>query len=311
MNDKDTGMQRETPCSMIVTDVFGIDVPLEVEEFSIEGADIYYSIGCPQNETHIPEQRPRPVLNMHFCLEGSQSSYDHCSEEWIRLRDRQHVLNYTPGFDGHYVLEGGTVRSFGVRLYAPFFERLLSYDSEHLELFWDKVDRGEPASIAPHPMPITRRQRSVISDLQYCSYTGDMKRLFFESRIIELFLLQVTQAGQAVRPYAARISAEDVEKLHAARAFVAQHIFDPITLTQVARHAGLNDFKLKKGFRELFGNTVFGYLNELKMSYARQMLLDTSCTVYEIAYALGYTEPYSFSKAFRKYYGYLPREVRH
>ncbi|WP_315815682.1 helix-turn-helix transcriptional regulator [Paraflavitalea speifideaquila] len=60
----------------------------------------------------------------------------------------------------------------------------------------------------------------------------------------------------------------------------------------------------------LFGTSVFGYLNELKMEYGRQMLLESACTVYEVAYMLGYHDPYNFSKAFRKYFGYLPGRLK-
>lgn len=87
-------------------------------------------------------------------------------------------------------------------------------------------------------------------------------------------------------------------------------MFDPLTLSGIARDAGLNEFMLKKGFKELFGLTVFGYLNELKMNYARQMLLESQCTVYEAAYTMGYNEPYNFSKAFKKHFGYLPGELK-
>ncbi|MEO8398573.1 MAG: AraC family transcriptional regulator [Ignavibacteriaceae bacterium] len=66
------------------------------------------------------------------------------------------------------------------------------------------------------------------------------------------------------------------------------------TLLDLSRKVGLNDFKLKKGFRELLGTTVFSYLNELKMDYAKQLLLDKKKTIYETSMVMGFSEPHHF-----------------
>ncbi|WP_298740530.1 AraC family transcriptional regulator [uncultured Chitinophaga sp.] len=127
---------------------------------------------------------------------------------------------------------------------------------------------------------------------------------------MELFLLQAEQAERLAGGAAVSLHPADKERLYAAREYVKEHMFDPISLMQVARHCGLNDFKLKKGFKALFGTTVFGYLNELKMDYGRQMLLASACTVAEAGYVLGYTDSYNFSKAFKKYFGYPPGKLK-
>src|SRR5690606_41635754 len=57
-----------------------------------------------------------------------------------------------------------------------------------LEQFWNKVNRNEEADIAPQPLPITPQQAAIVSELQHCVYRGQMKQLFYESKIAELFL---------------------------------------------------------------------------------------------------------------------------
>src|SRR5690606_3155253 len=100
------------------------------------------------------------------------------------------------------------------------------------------------------------------------------------------FLSQVNQAQQ-LRMSKAYVSHKiDVDKFYSAREFVSNHMLEPFSLREVAMHSGLNDYKLKRGFKELFGTTVFGYLNELKMSYAKNELLNSSYLVSEIAYTL-------------------------
>ncbi len=256
------------------------------------------------------EEREVPVLDMYFSIQGNSRAMDKSNRTTATINSNQHGMVYTPGFDGYYALHGTNIDSFCVEMDATYMTRLMVTDVECLKRFWDKVAQEQAVDISPAPMEITPQQKQVITDIRRCSYNGHMKELYLESKVIELFLLQAQQADQLTNNKIIALSPSDQERLYAARDFVKAHMFEPITLLQVARSCGLNDFKLKKGFKDLFGTSVFGYLNELKMEYGRQMLLESACTVYEVAYMLGYHDPYNFSKAFRKYFGYLPGKLK-
>ena len=73
---------------------------------------------------------------------------------------------------------------------------------------------------------------------------------------------------------------------------------------------GLNEFKLKKGFKELFGTTVFDYLYDLKMEYAKQLLAADEVLVNEVSGMVGYRNPNHFSTAFKRKYGMNPTQLR-
>jgi AraC family transcriptional activator of pyochelin receptor len=292
------------------TDYLGNTGYIDFSEVKINGADIFSGNSKLEHEITIREQNQTPTLSMYFSIQGTSSAWEANSNEKYVLKDNEHALTFAPAFDGYYALSSPEVRNFGISLYEPFFSRLYSADLECLKRFWDKVDAGKMADISDHALPITPKQQAVINDMHQCVYTGNMRQLFYESKITELFLLQVEQAEALNGTKPVKIERHNVDKLHAARQYIQQSMFDPLTLNGIAREAGINEFMLKKGFKELFGMTVFGYLNELKMNYARQMLLESACTVYEVAYTMGYNEPYNFSKAFRKHFGYLPGELR-
>ncbi len=73
---------------------------------------------------------------------------------------------------------------------------------------------------------------------------------------------------------------------------------------------GLNEYKLKKGFKETFNNTIFGYLTDQRLQLAKQYLLDTQQTAAEISMQLGYATPQHFNNAFKKKFGITPFSVR-
>lgn len=284
---------------------------ITTDEYTFEGVKIFSATSRQETTIKLKDQQDIPELNLFFSLQGDCSAHHHKREGDYPITDMQHTVCYIPEFDGHYTLDSPEVNNFGVIFYQSFLDRLFMNDIEHLQRFWEQVHANKIVNLTPSAMPVTPAQLSVIRDIQRCRYTGSMQQLFYESKIIELFLLQVEQAGKLNgKQPVSYIHKRDTEKLYAVRDYLNDHMFEPLTLAQIARHGGLNDFKLKRGFKELFGNTVFGYLNELKMNHGKQLLTDTCCTVYEAAYMLGYADPHSFTKAFKKHFGYLPGKMK-
>jgi AraC-like DNA-binding protein len=81
-------------------------------------------------------------------------------------------------------------------------------------------------------------------------------------------------------------------------------------LAELARLCGLNEFKLKKGYKEAFGATVFGHFNSMRMKQALLLLRNTDRSITEIAYETGYAHSQHFNRAFKKEFGISPGEAR-
>ena len=78
----------------------------------------------------------------------------------------------------------------------------------------------------------------------------------------------------------------------------------------MAQYVGTNEFTLKKGFKELFGTTVFNFWNDAKMAEAKKMLLNGSMNVSEVSDLVGYKNPRHFSAAFKRKYGMIPSTLK-
>lgn len=294
---------------MSIVDDRGAVSLVSLSEFSFDGVHVFSSVCRQEEPVRYSMEETEPSITMYFSLRGSSAAEDMNGNQ-LALSDNQHILSYTSRFEGYYVTESPRLENFGIIFQPSFFQRLMTTGLDCMKRFEERMQKGPVADLSDYPMPVTPAQKMVIREIQHCPYTGNMQRLFIESKITELFLLQVQQAEERKDEKPLRIRPADLEKLHAARHFIKQHLFDPISLQQVARESGLNEFKLKRGFRELFGTTVFGYLNELRMNHARKMLMNTSSTVFEVAYTLGYSEPHNFSKAFQKFFGYSPGKLK-
>ena len=82
----------------------------------------------------------------------------------------------------------------------------------------------------------------------------------------------------------------------------------PPGLKELAKQAGLNEYQLKVGFKEIYGNTVFGYLLDHKLDHARVLLDTAKYQVNEVAYQIGYTNPSHFIASFKKKFGVTPKK---
>jgi len=142
-----------------------------------------------------------------------------------------------------------------------------------------------------------------------CPLEGSSRRLYMESKALEILALQMDAlAPSKLSPQ--HMSKDDRDRLEEARRIVEQEFVDPPSLLALARRVGLNDFKLKRGFRQLYRTTVFGYVRTLRMERARMMLAAGESTVSEAALAAGYSCFGHFAKVFRQHFGIMPRDLK-
>lgn len=160
--------------------------------------------------------------------------------------------------------------------------------------------------------PITNRMLMILEEIRQCQFSGGVKKLFLQSKVLELLALQCEQYERVeqVRPESATISAADREKIHYAKDILLKSMQNPPSLPELSRLAGLNEFKLKNGFRQVFDNTVFGYLNDHRMDYARTMIAQQQHSLTEIAEQLGFSSIQHFSIAFKKKFGVSPSRTK-
>ncbi|ULT25013.1 helix-turn-helix transcriptional regulator [Sphingobacterium sp. E70] len=78
---------------------------------------------------------------------------------------------------------------------------------------------------------------------------------------------------------------------------------------RIGENRGVNEYKLKRGFKEIFNQTAFSYLSDLRLDLAKNDLLEGKKQATEIAFELGYCSLQHFSKAFKKKFGMAPSKV--
>ncbi|WP_160714845.1 helix-turn-helix transcriptional regulator [Chitinophaga solisilvae] len=294
------------------------------EKFSLQFGDldliqitlpnIYIVYGDLQMKQHLLNMRTHDVPDMvelHFVLNGSGLVLEQISGTRYHFRELQHDLLYMPSFDGSLAYSGDTpYQFFEIHFTRRYFLELAQFANAPLRRFADHVAGGRQARISSDYTPISLAMHQCIREIMACKFAGGLKLLFLQSKAVEMLTLQAEAFDRIENSRSTVLhSSRDRDCIMQAREYLLQHMATPPSLTELAAITGTNVFKLKNGFKELFDTTVFGYLGEVKMSRAKEML-EEGMAIKEVSEILGYSSVQHFGTAFRKRFGITPGAVR-
>jgi len=137
--------------------------------------------------------------------------------------------------------------------------------------------------------------------------SGSLKKLLIEARIQELIALQLDRTVQPVQQKEGKCNRDFFYHI---REYLDQTFLKEHSLNNLARNFGINEYALKKGFREHFQTTVFDYLLSKRMEHSYTLLQTGTKKIEEISSIVGYKYPNHFSTAFKKKFGVRPAQVR-
>jgi AraC-like DNA-binding protein len=154
---------------------------------------------------------------------------------------------------------------------------------------------------------MTHEMQRIVDQVFHSKYEGKAKMMFFRS---QMTLLLAHFFGQLSAMSEETIPGEEREKLQLAREILAKNLETPPSLSELSKQIGLNTFKLKKEFKELFGVPVFKYLQNERLNTAHAIIRKKKMTIQEAAWHVGYDSLSSFSNAFAKKFGFRPSEIK-
>ncbi len=175
----------------------------------------------------------------------------------------------------------------------------------------DVVAFKHPSSFTK-TFPVCGRKRNVLDSLLNHSYTGSLENIFVNAKIHELLLYSLEcLVDEKEEGFSCKFLANDLdrEKILNAREILLKHIGDPITIKELSRKVAINECYLKKGFKEIFGTTIFDFYQQQRMEHAKYLLYEKGLSVTDVSALLGYSSISHFSTAFKKHTGLKPCEL--
>lgn len=162
-------------------------------------------------------------------------------------------------------------------------------------------------------LPLCGKTRMAIEALLNHNYTDTLENIFInaQTQILLLYSMDCMMGEKEEEVFTCKFLANeaDREKIIKAREVLLQHIGEPLTIKELSRKVAINECYLKKGFKELFGTTIFDFYQGQRMEHAKYLLYDKGLSVTEVSSLLGYSSISHFSTAFKKHTGIKPCEL--
>ncbi len=280
---------------------------LLVQELPAESSKAFYSVYLVDKKSNFRLKDDAPFLRAYLALQQDRQ-LDIAGLGKIVIKEGQFNLLFTPSTDllSHHdnVPEYLTLDiQYDMALleeWEPYFPLLAN--------FLNHVRAGEPATLLPRPEWATKEIQDLIHRMLHVPLEEAAQRKHFTLLVNTLLFHLLYQAVQ--QQPASNYNYYEVDSIQAARDMIRKNIRYHFVIREIAQKVGMNEFKLKNGFRELFGNGVYEYLRSERMQTARQLLADSGKSIKEIASMTGYRSVNSFIKAFKKMYGVTPGDFR-
>ncbi len=215
---------------------------------------------------------------------------------------------------GEYALykKDSVYETTGLHLPVPYFERLVNL---YPDLFGDAFRRyqnGESFYLNDHFLRTNFEMYNILQQLENSNLMGNWHNAYVDAKVLELLSLMFLQEQGCVNETCNKCckTCQDRDKIREAAYILENNIDKPLTIRELALKVGINEKKLKCGFKEIFNNTVYGYLFDYKMKLAEKLLRNTQEPISEIALKCGFEYPSHFSTAFKRRFGVSPHGFR-
>lgn len=245
-------------------------------------------------------------IQFHFCIKGSVKFIFNQGRYALDIDEDKSLLLYNPQRELPINLQIEP-NSWIVTLLISIkkFHGLFSQEADYISfLDKDNIDKKyyKDGIISPS-MSI------VLNQLINFNFNPSIKDLYFKGKAYELLSLYFNRSEDAdIEQCPFLVDEANVTKIRKAKDIIISRMAEPPTLQELADEIGLNIKKLKEGFRQIYGDSVFSFLFDYKMEVARKLLESGENNVNEVGHKVGYSTASHFIAAFKKKYGTTPKK---
>lgn len=258
------------------------------------------------HDVHIAREINKRYIQFHFCLKGNGKFLFNDGNYALEVSEENSLLLYNTQLDLPLNLSL-TPGSWMVSVVMTIrkFHSLFSDEASYIP-FLDGENR-EKKYYAQEP--VSPAIAVVLSQMISYNLHPTIKKLYIKGKVYELISLYFNKNKDAdVEQCPFLVDEDNVKRIRRAKEIVIANMTEPPSLTDLAKEVGLSLKRLKEGFKQIYGDSVYSFLFDYKMEYARRLLDSGQYNVNEIGLRIGYSTSSHFIAAFRKKYGTTPKK---
>ena len=263
-----------------------------------------------QNESNQIQSFEREIdssfIQMHFCLRGNSKFLFNDGSYSFDVLDNRSILLYNPQRTLPINLEIQPKTTLvSLMISIEKFHSLFSKESGYIPFLSDKNSNKkyyDDTEIKP-------MVSVVLQQIINASINSSVKELYVKGKVYELLSLHFQKEESASGEYCPfLVDEQNVLKIRKAKEIIISRMAEPPSLHELASEIGLTLKKLKEGFKQIYGDTVYSFLLDYKLEHSRKLLESNQYNVNEVGLQVGYSTASHFIAAFKKKFGTTPKK---
>ena len=277
------------------------------EEVFIE--DGFYVLKIQNDGIHnqtVTREIDSSFIQFHFCLKGSAKFVFNEGRYALEVNEDNSLLLYNTQVDLplNLVLNANSWM-VSIIMTIRKFHSLFSKEANYIPfLSSDNKDKKYYSQEAVSPAIAV-----VLSQVMNYNLHRSIKELYIKGKVYELISLYFNKSQDAdVEQCPFLVDEDNVKRIRNAKEIIISRMAEPPSLQDLSEEIGLSLKKLKEGFKQIYGDSVYSFLFDYKMEYARKMLESGKHNVNEVGLKVGYSTSSHFIAAFKKKYSTTPKK---
>ncbi|MEM9142982.1 MAG: AraC family transcriptional regulator [Bacteroidota bacterium] len=263
-----------------------------------------------QNDTFDIQKLSREIdstfIQFHFCLKGRAKFVFNEGRYALEVSEENSLLLYNPQLDlpMNLLLEPNSWM-VSIVMTIRKFHSLFSKEANYIP-FLSEQNREKKYYSQEAVSPAIA---VVLSQIMNYNLHPSIKELYIHGKVYELISLyfnKTTDANVEQCPFL--VDEYNVQRIRRAKEIIIAQMAEPPSLADLAKEIGLPLKKLKEGFKQVYGDSVYSFLFDYKMEHARRLLETGQNNVNEVGLKIGYSTASHFIAAFKKKYGTTPKK---
>jgi AraC-like DNA-binding protein len=277
------------------------------DEINIENG---FFILTYKNDSDDVERLERAIdsnyIQFHFCTKGTATFNFNLGNYTLGITEDTSLLLYNPQRDLPIQLDvNPNCWLVSLVISIKLFHSLFSEDANYVSFLTDENKEKKyykDGKISPS-------MAVVLNQLISFNLNNSVKHLYFKGKAYELLSLFFNRTEDAnIEQCPFLVDEVNVAKLKKAKDIIIANMAEPPSLKALSNTIDLSLKKLKEGFKQIYGDTVYGFLFDYKMEVARKLLESGDYNVNEVGLKVGYSTSSHFIAAFKKKFGTTPKK---
>ncbi len=278
-----------------------------IEDTKIEDGFFILKLHNETNESQcIIRKIDSCFIQFHFCINGAAKFNFNNGNYAFDVSSEHSLLLYNPQRDLPINLElQANSKMISLLISIKKFHSLFSQEADYIHFLSD--DNKEKKYY--DSKPISPAKTVILNQMMNFNIHSSIEKLYLKAKSYELLSLYFNRTEDAdIEQCPFLVDEQNVLKIRKAKNIIISRMAEPPGLQELANEVGLSLKKLKDGFKQIYGDSVYSFLFDYKMEIARKLLETNQHNVNEVGHKVGYSTASHFIAAFKKKFGTTPKK---